>query len=349
MPMKKSWPLHVAFWLAYLAMEVYIEYFRLLPSFYSYSFGSIFMIAFISEAPLIPVKVALAYFMIFLVFPTGGKSRPWWVIALWGLLALAVASVLRRAAILYISTPLIADDAEPQPLISMALFNLSFVELVMISGVVLALKAYRMRGRWREREELLTREKLESELKFLKAQINPHFLFNTLNNIYALARKQSADTADAVLKLSKLMRFMLFESKQSAIRLEDELKLIDDYIELERLRYGEKLQLTFNKSVDDPEARVAPLLLIHFVENAFKHGASESRFGVRIAINISLRAGVLSASFINSVEESESNNTQGIGLANIRRQLELLYPQHSLDLRRDNKEFHVQLTIPLQS
>jgi LytS/YehU family sensor histidine kinase len=229
----------------------------------------------------------------------------------------------------------------------MGLFNLSFVELVMISGLALALKAYRMRGRWREQEELLVREKLESELKFLKAQINPHFLFNTLNNIYALARKQSADTADAVLKLSKLMRFMLFESRQDSIPLEEELRLIDDYIELERLRYGSKLQLELNRSIDDPSARVAPLLLIHFVENAFKHGAGESRFGVRIKINFVLKQGVLTASIINSVEDHEINNKPGIGLANIRRQLELLYPKHSLDLQRTNNEFHVQLTIPL--
>lgn len=345
--MKRSWTLHAAFWLTYLAMEVYVEYFRIAPSFATYSVSSIIVIALISELPLIPVKMALVYFMFYLVFPPGGKTRPWWLIVSCGFAALVVASILRRAAIQYISTPLLFDDSEPSPLISMGLFNLSFVELVMISGLALALKAYRMRNRWRAQEELLVREKLESELKFLKAQINPHFLFNTLNNIYALARKQSTNTADAVLKLSKLMRFMLFESRQETILLSDELRLIDDYIELERLRYGSKLQLDVKVSLDNPDARIAPLLLIHFVENAFKHGAGEARFGVKIRIEVVLQNGLLKASIINSVEEEEVHEKAGIGLANIRRQLELLYPKHTLELHRANNEFHVQLTIPL--
>ena len=114
------------------------------------------------------------------------------------------------------------------------------------------------------------RKKLETELQFLKSQTNPHFLFNTLNNIYALARKKSDSTADAVMKLSKLLRFMLYESQKKFISITDEIQVLDDFIELEKIRYGEKLQLIFNKSIDNESHPIAPLILLPFVENAFK-------------------------------------------------------------------------------
>lgn len=150
------------------------------------------------------------------------------------------------------------------------------------------------------------------------------------------------------MKLSKLMRFMLYEAGNPEILLVDELKLIEDYITLEKLRYADRLTVDYRKELDNPGQRIAPLLLIHFVENAFKHGAGESRFDSSISIDITLKNGLLTAVITNTKENTvETTGVKQIGLDNIKRQLELLYPRHNLTFT--DKEFHfsVQLSIHL--
>ncbi|MGB3528889.1 MAG: histidine kinase, partial [Saprospiraceae bacterium] len=192
------------------------------------------------------------------------------------------------------------------------------------------------------------RKKLETELQFLKSQTNPHFLFNTLNNIYALARKKSDATADVVMKLSKLLRFMLYESQKKYISISDEIQVLDDFIELEKIRYGEKLQLNFKKSIDNESHPIAPLILLPFVENAFKHGASESRFDPFINIDLKLDHSMLCFKIENSNSQDYATiKSENIGLNNIRRQLELLYPEHKLEIDNKNNTFSVSLKINL--
>jgi len=215
-------------------------------------------------------------------------------------------------------------------------------------GIACAVKLVRKQLRSKMNEQILTKEKVITELKFLKAQINPHFLFNTLNNIYSLARKESKETPEVILKLSKLMRFMLYESNNSFIRISEELRLIEDYIALEKLRYSNRLRVDFHTEIDNPDQPVAPLLLIHFVENAFKHGASESRFDSVITVKITLVNGTLDAYISNTMEEHrDSEERESIGLHNIKRQLELLYPKHSLSIKKEDRFFNVNLIIPL--
>lgn len=350
--MKRKWLLHVVFWVTYLLFEAYVEFAWLGPSFKDISFLRKCWFVLETELLLMPVKVGLVYFLFFLYFPKNEKPFSGWGIAVSTLAAFAFAIVGRRLILVYINIPLMATliplDEEPQRVFEIPLLNSSFIELLFISGVAMSIKAFRQRVRWREREKNLVREKLESELNFLKAQINPHFLFNTLNNIYALARKQSEKTPEAVLKLSKLMRFMLYEARRERIQVQEELRMIDDYIELERFRYNGRLNIQFRHHLDDPAQEIAPLLLIHFVENAFKHGASESRFEASISILVALNNGVLSATIRNTKEEhTPTEEREKIGLENIRRQLELLYPDHSLQVENHPSEFTVRLIIPL--
>ena len=202
--------------------------------------------------------------------------------------------------------------------------------------------------RQKETEQEIIKKKLETELQFLKAQTNPHFLFNTLNNIYALARKKSDNTADVVLKLSKLLRFMLYESQKENITISEEIQVIDDYIELEKIRYSSGLKLNFLKSVDNELELIAPLILLPFVENAFKHGASESRFGSIINIDLYLLEGNLYFKIENSISsETQKMQPEKLGLKNIKRQLELLYPEHSLEIENDETHFAVTLNLKL--
>ncbi len=223
-----------------------------------------------------------------------------------------------------------------------------FFTLLFVTGAACSLKLLRKQFQSRLREVELKKENTEAELKYLKGQINPHFLFNTLNNIYSLARKNSEQTAEAVMKLSKLMRFMLYESSHQDILLMQEIKLIEDLIELEKLRYSNRLKIQFETQIDNPAQRIAPLILIHFVENAFKHGVSESRFDSFIMIKIKLLNGLLQARIENSVEVHRASvETTKIGLSNIQRQLQLLYPKHQLKIKSTENLFAVELTIPL--
>jgi LytS/YehU family sensor histidine kinase len=180
----------------------------------------------------------------------------------------------------------------------------------------------------------------------LKSQVNPHFLFNTLNSIYSLSRAQSVLAPDAIMRLSKILRYMLYETSQKTISLQEELKIMDDYIELQQLRFGQRLKIEIEKKLDAPETGIAPLLLLPLVENAFKHGSNE---GGLIAISIALANNQLSFGITNPVAQTTFKPTEeeGIGLANIRRQLELLYSNFSLDTVAGETIFSVTLKIDL--
>jgi two-component system, LytTR family, sensor kinase len=225
----------------------------------------------------------------------------------------------------------------------------SLFVLFFVSSVALTIKLVRSNIKQKKTEQEIIKKKLETELQYLKAQTNPHFLFNTLNNIYALARKKSDATADVVMKLSKLLRFMLYESQKEYISIRDEIHVLDDYIELEKIRYNEKLNLTFTKIIDNEAQTLAPLILLPFVENAFKHGASESRFGSYINIVLKLNQCELYFMIENSkAGASNSIQSEKIGLTNVRRQLELLYPEHNLEIETERDLFKVILKINLQ-
>ena len=194
-------------------------------------------------------------------------------------------------------------------------------------------------------------EKQEAELSYLRSQTNPHFLFNTLNNIYSLTRDKSDQAPESILRLSKILRFMLYETGGAFISIEQELKIIDDYIALEKLRYDESLRINFNYDVEDMKQAIPPLLLIPLVENAFKHGVSETRGRPFVDIHLSVKNRQLKFVVKNSVEDApaEKDVKENIGLSNLRRQLELLYSDHNLTVQHDNNFFTAVLKINLAS
>jgi LytS/YehU family sensor histidine kinase len=205
--------------------------------------------------------------------------------------------------------------------------------------------------RLRQAEQQLRIEKQQAELNYLRSQTNPHFLFNTLNNIYSLARDKSDLAPVSILKLSKILRFMLYETAGHYISIEQELKIIDDYIALEELRYDESLRVNFNHDVEDMKQAIPPLLLIPLVENAFKHGVSETRNRPFVDIHLAINKRKLVFVVKNSVElsQSEIGIKENIGLSNLRRQLELLYTDHSLAVEHDKDIFIATLKIDLAS
>lgn len=194
-------------------------------------------------------------------------------------------------------------------------------------------------------------EKQQAELSYLKSQTNPHFLFNTLNNIYSLSRDKSDLAPESILRLSKILRYMLYETGGDYIAIEQELKIMTDYIELEKLRYDESLRINFNYDVEDMKQALPPLLLIPLVENAFKHGVSETRGRPFVDIHLSVNKRQLAFVVKNSTEAGSDERTvkENIGLSNLRRQLELQYKEYDLSVQQGDSIFTAILKINLAS
>ncbi len=232
-------------------------------------------------------------------------------------------------------------------------FPLFFRTVASFSLVILAsslLALIKERGIQKEEKQQMALEKTAAELAVLKLQISPHFLFNTLNNIRWLARQKSDSTEDAVVKLSQLLRYMIYQAKQDKVLLEQEIEHLKNYIELQKMRLSEQNSVSFKFSGDISRWSIEPLLFIPFVENAFKYGL-HSQHESRIEINLStdsnsLRFFVKNPIFTNNFPERAEDS--GIGIQNVEKRLMLHYPdRHELNIRNIGGFFSVELTINL--
>lgn len=343
--------LHSAFWLVYLLQDTVLEIVWVGPALKNVPDNLQFWWAFKAAIAALLPKLLFTYFILYVAIKqivTGNVKLGWIVVQV--IAAVMVTIVLYRFIFVYYITPVIYSGMlTARPLFYVLGVLLAVMDIGFVSGVAITLKLLRIQLTAREREKNLVKEKLEAELKFLRHQTNPHFLFNTLNNIYALARKKSELTAEVVMRLSKLLRFILYESKSNLITIADELKILDDYIELEKMRY-DRLTIHFQRDIDDNSRKIAPLLLLPFVENAFKHGASESRFDSFIRIQVKLQQGRLTFNIENTKESHIATEIRdNIGLRNVRRQLELMYKEYDLQLQNESHIFSVRLYINLTS
>ncbi|MCB0543311.1 MAG: histidine kinase [Saprospiraceae bacterium] len=203
----------------------------------------------------------------------------------------------------------------------------------------------RINTRWQQTEQ----EKLNAELSFLRAQINPHFLFNTLNSIYSLAIEKSDDTPEAVAKLSGMMRYVTSEAGRDLVPLDRELGYIRDYIELQKFRFGDTVRTDFSVTGSAAGKMITPLVLIPFVENAFKYGVNpEQDSDIRIAIALNGNALHLEVANNKVPVVPSAEEATGLGVANTRERLQLLYPgKHTLGISEDERQFRVSLTLEL--
>ena len=226
----------------------------------------------------------------------------------------------------------------------------SAIDVYSVAAVAAAIKLLKQ---WFESQQLtnsLKQEKLAAELKFLKAQIHPHFLFNTLNNLYALTLKKSPKAPEVVLKLSDLLDYMLYECNVAKVTMEKEIKMLENYIALEKIRYGNELKI--NIEIDDTVKNmlISPMLLLPLVENSFKHGVSGEIHEKWIHIKINKGNNKVIFSIENSRDadsiDKKESYTEGIGLKNVIRRLELIYKnRHELKIEDQDDRFKVILTI----
>lgn len=340
---------HILFWLLCLALEVYVEvswinyYYTQIPAWRRFFSG------LSAELILMLIKIPVIYasFVIIREYGTDKKKLAPAVLLLF--LLFASGALLSHLLIIKLIFPFVYHDHTFRPFFSDRILN-SFIDLIFIAGIANAVKQYRDQVVLRDQEKTLMQEKLTAELTFLKAQLNPHFLFNTLNSLYALARRKSDRTTDVILKLSSLLRFILYEADKKYIPVSQEILILENYIELERIRYDDKLSIQFEKELDSPDFSITPLLLLPFIENAFKHGPAETRNDSFVHILVELHP---NGQFLFTVKNNTDNETkeitEHIGLKNVRRQLQLLYPDHQLDISASGHLFQVTLSLTLRN
>lgn len=202
--------------------------------------------------------------------------------------------------------------------------------------------------RQNEQMKVLKEQQLISELTYLKAQLQPHFFFNTLNNIYSLALQQSKDTAPLVAKLAEMMRYILYKAEEKLVLLKDEIAFIQNYVEVENIRYRSAIHIQFDVQGIDDHSKIGPLLLLPFIENAFKHGVQDEEKNGFVSIIICKIENELTLEVKNSIAKNKEN-TGGIGLVNVKKRFEILYAKkYKLEIQNDMKIYQVSLTLQMK-
>ncbi|QNE40934.1 histidine kinase [Hymenobacter sp. NBH84] len=299
--------------------------------------------------------MSLFYYCYLFVFPQGVQRGRWLVVVL-GVLGTPVVFAGTRYLLEELLLPLLFGFRNYTPGTSLLYYlkdNLYFLApTVVLAGAAVGVRDTLLREKERENRvalQALQQEKRQAELAFLRTQINPHFLYNTLNYLYAEAYLVSEPLAEAVLRLSDLMRYMLHESPDGRIDLEKEVDYVHNFLAIHQLRFEDKFFVQFRQTgAAVAGQRVASLLLIPFVENALKHGVV-NRADQPVEISLHLPApDQLLFEVHNFINQHQKDATTGIGLANIRRRLELLYPnRHNLQIEDDGRQHRIRLTVAL--
>lgn len=214
--------------------------------------------------------------------------------------------------------------------------------LLISLPVVLALQW----GKQNNRILLLEKEKSQTELDLLKQQLNPHFFFNTLNNLYALSLQKSPKTPESILQLAELMRYTIYKGQEETVSLEQEIRYTEDYVNLQMMRLKKTLRFQFDKEINNDQLKIAPLLLVVLIENAFKHGIEPAEGAATLTLQLRSRSQDFTFICENSFETAMPTKPNGIGLNNLRKRLELLYPSaHQLEISTNKGIFRAELTI----
>lgn len=335
---KKRWLYHILFWVLY--------YFFLCVVFYNayqihdFTFYLQFML-------FMPVSAALVYVNFYMLIPFFLSRKRYIYYAsllLLALLAAAFIDQLLKQLYAHFGSKIFAFTAD---------FNFQnlFLETTGMFYLTGFTTSFKLSRDWIQNQQLMKEKEkqyLETELNFLKAQIQPHFFFNTLNNLYSLTLKKSDLAPEVVLKLSALMSYMLYESNTPKVSLTKEITYLQNYLDLEKLRFGQRLVVTFEMEGPIEEISIPPMILILFLENSFKHGVKNNLHKILIEISLKIEDGFLFFTVKNPLEENIPAGNRGIGLKNAKRRLELLYGNnYQLDISEKQNEFIVSLKMPV--
>lgn len=293
-----------------------------------------------------------ANFIYFILIRKYFEPKKYLLFAVCLILSMYLLGVLNRMFIIYVAEPFFTDEPKNSMLdiLTDIKYLLFYYIFPIISGAFIFVSVMFMIRYKNEKQNTLRlrKEKSELELRALKSQLNPHFLFNTLNNIYSLSIVNSDATSQSISRLSNILDYILYKGQKESVSISEELKIIDDYIELEKLRYDERLKLNKIEKIEFPSF-IPPLLYLSFVENAFKHGAEKTPGTVEINISIETNADFSIFKVENQYSEKQPDERDGIGLENIKKQLDLYYRnQYSLEIKKEHNWFTVKLITPRQ-
>ena len=339
---KKSIVLHILFWVLLMLSFAISEW----------NYRNTFFDAMVFELLYLPIRMLVVYVNWFILIPKLLYQNKNYQYVIFLLLLLTISAIFQRAFVLYYGYPKFFPEwVENQPIRVFIFTNI--VQLILIIGTSVAItmgwKLFSDLKQKQEQAKMLEKEKTDSELKYLKSQINPHFLFNTLNTIYGLSLENSAKTPNLILKLSDFLSFSLYESNQKMIPLEKEIALMNDFIALEANRFEDRVKVKIEiqgnvlKSVFIP-----PLILVPFVENAFKHSLKNETEIATINIYLSANEDKVIFKVENSkpIESVSDNKKNGLGLINIQKRLDIVYgDKYKLNIFEDSSKYTIDLLI----
>jgi two-component system LytT family sensor kinase len=327
---------HSVFWISQLV------FYAVVYGSYADNYGQ----TFYEEAIFLPVRIIFTYFVMYYLLPFLLAGR-YVMFFTWFVVGSLIGGVAQRYIAFNYDYPIYYPEALRDPFLWFPKVSKMIASIYPYTFFALAIKLLKYWYENKQAQQILLQDKLQAELKFLKTQIHPHFLFNTLNNLYALTLKKSDLAPAMVLKLSELINYMLYECREDEVLLEKEIKFIHNYIDIERLRYGDKLDIDIRVRGTTNGRKIAPLLLLPFTENCFKHGASlelEQSW-------VKLEVDVMSDRTMFKVENNKAaggtaSRIEGIGINNAKRRLDLLYPNnHELKIINGGETFLVILSI----
>ena len=344
--MKRKAPQIVFHLLLWIGVWFYFYY------FFSYNSSDVEYVRWFSSF-LLPLTMAISYFAVYFLIPKYLFTRQYGKFALFSFYTLAASSYF--IVLIIYGCMFIYQGFNPSkipPMVKNFFFILILVYLVvgLVSFITILNRNFRTEKRNKDLQNKILTAQLqikEQELNYLKKQIHPHFLFNTLNTIYGLALKQSVHTPEIILKLSNLLDYILYQVDKPRVSLNEEVEHIREYIELEKIRFQESLKVEFRVGDMDKQIVIAPMLLIPFVENAFKHGEIVNGF-LQIHIDIQLQGSSLDFRINNSIQMSdEFEKPKGLGLDNFRKRLDLNYEDnYKLENSIKGNWYSASLQIP---
>jgi sensor histidine kinase YesM len=348
---------HVVFWFVWFVSQGFLYSFVAVNrgAFYLLRLQSSFIESFIYLIP----HMVLSYSLMYFVIPRFVLKQKYWLTAVWviilSLLTGLIAAGLSITIIKYVRYAVMGDAFSPYERFTATNVFLSLMAGlrggISIAGIAAAIKLMK---HWYVKEQRilqLQKENIAAQLQLLKAQVHPHFLFNTLNNIYSHTQKVAPVASKLVMGLSDLLRYILHEGSKQSVPLDKELKLVEDYMILEQIRYGNRLEINKEFPAETDDLIIAPLLLLPFIENCFKHGTSHMLEQAWIRLVIDLEGNNLKMTLINSKVpvKDDYKPASGIGISNVRKRLDLLYPgKHDLTIREEEDVFIVKLTVMLE-
>ena len=297
----------------------------------------------------VPLVVCITYFIMYYLIPRYSTNKKRWELALWLLAILVFIGVGLRYYRYYIITPILEPDSViPPDVFAFGRILGEIFSWMAVMCMAIAIKLIKTKNKLQQQNEELVAEKRIAELSFLKSQMHPHFLFNTLNTLYSDAIKTDSRSEQIVLRLSNLMRFILEECNKPLISLQKEIKVIEDYVALEKIRHGSRLEVDFKCEVQNQSILISPLLLLPFVENSFKHTLSSQPGVIPILIRVNAEKNRVHLRVENDVTKYAQPIApdHGLGIKNVRKQLELLFDKNfKLDITEGDK-YIVNLSVP---